>query len=170
MIEDVKQVVLELGSYMLKLAGKGDDINQNKERIIENIQNGKAFNKFIEMVKNQGGDTSCIEDTNKFERAKYIVPVLSNEKGFVQEINAEKIGELSCSLGAGRINKEDSILKNVGIVLNKKIGDKVEVKEILANIYAEDENKAFEAKKRFLEICKIGDNYTPKSTIILGNI
>ena len=73
--EDVKNVVLELGSNMLKLAGKGNDLEDNKSKMMDNILNGKALEKFKELVANQGGDITYIEDTNKFEKAKYILPV-----------------------------------------------------------------------------------------------
>ena len=106
--EDVKNVVLELGSNMLKLAGKGNNLEENESKMLENISNGKALEKFKELVANQGGDVSYIEDTNKFEKAKYILPViLENQKGTVKELKAEEIGKLSVFLGGGRIRKED---------------------------------------------------------------
>ena len=70
--EDVKQVVLELGAYMMKLAEKGDDIENNKKILLENLNNQKAYNKFLEMVKRQKGDISYIEDLENFEKPKYI--------------------------------------------------------------------------------------------------
>ena len=136
MPNDVKDVVLELGAYMLKLADLGDNIEENKEKMLENIQNGKALKKLKDMVENQGGDVTYIEDTSKFERAKYIKEVKSTRNGYIQEINAESIGRLACSLGAGRIRKEDNIDNSVGIVLNKKVSQKVEDGDILAYIYS----------------------------------
>ena len=168
MLEDVKQVVLELGAYMIKLAGKGDNLEENKQKMLQNIENGQAYKKLVEMVQNQGGDISYLEDTTKFEKSKYISAVVTEKTGYVQEINAEQIGKLSCYLGAGRINKEDEILKNVGIILNKKVGDKVEEQEFLAYICANDENKLREAEKRILEIYKIEDKEVEKQPIILG--
>ena len=67
MPEDLKQVVLELGSNMIKLAGLGNDLEKNKEMMLENISNGKGYAKFIEMVKNQGGDESYIENLEKIQ-------------------------------------------------------------------------------------------------------
>ncbi len=64
MPQDLKEVVLELGAYMIKLAGLGENLEENKKRMLENIQNGKAFNKLKEMVNNQGGYISYLEDTN----------------------------------------------------------------------------------------------------------
>lgn len=67
MPKDLKDVVLELGANMLQLAGKGENIEENKLKMLKNIENGAAFNKFEEMVKNQGGDISYLEDTTKFK-------------------------------------------------------------------------------------------------------
>ena len=151
---DVKEVVLELGSNMLKLAGKGNNLEENKRKMIENIKNGKALEKFKELVENQGGDISYIEDINKFEKAKYILPVIyeGNNEGIVRKLKAEEIGKLSVFLGGGRIKKEDKIDTAVGITFNKKIGDKVERGEILAYIHANNEEKGKEAVERLKQI------------------
>ena len=150
--DDVKQVVLELGSNMLKLAGKGDELEENKQKMLENIQNGKALAKLKELVQNQGGDISYIEDTSKFKKAKHILPVVLESEGIIKELKAEKIGKLSVFLGAGRIKKEEKIESEVGIVLNKKIGDKVRSGDIVAYIHANDEEKGRKAIKRLQEI------------------
>ena len=160
MQDDVKEVVLELGSNMLKLAGKGNDLEENKRKILENIQNGKALEKFKELVQNQGGDISYIEDTDKFEKAKYILPVIldkrieetKKQEVIVKQLKAEEIGKLSVFLGGGRIRKEDKIDPAVGIILNKKVGDKVEKEDIVAYIHANDKDKAEEAVRRLKEI------------------
>lgn len=152
MQEDVKDVVLEIGSNMIKLAGKGNNLEENKQKMLENIQNGKALEKLKELVKIQGGDVSYIDNTNKFEKAKYIMQVEATKDGTITSLKAEEIGKLSVSLGAGRIKKEDKIESSVGIVLNKKIGDNVKKGDIVAYIYANDENKAKEAVKKLEEI------------------
>ena len=155
MPKDLKEVVLELGANMLQLAGKGDCIEENKLKMLETIKNGSAYNKLVEMVKNQGGDISYLEDTTKFEKSKYISAVVTEKTGRVQEINAEKIGKLACYLGAGRVKKEDEIDANVGIILNKKVGDEVLEGDFLAYICANDEIKLREAENKLLEIYKI---------------
>ncbi len=155
MPKDLKEVVLELGANMLQLAGKGENIEENKLKILENIENGNAYNKFVEMVGNQGGDISFVEDTTKFKKSKYTLAVVTKKTGKVTEINAEDIGKLACYLGAGRMRKEDEIEPDVGIVLNKKVGDEVIEDDFLAYICANDENKLIEAEKRILEIYKI---------------
>ena len=152
MQEDVKDVVLEIGSNMIKLAGKGDNLEENRQKMLENIQNGKALEKLKELVKIQGGDVSYIDDTNKFERAKYIMKVEATRDGTITSLKAEEIGKLSVSLGAGRMKKEDKIENSVGIVLDKKIGDNVKKGDIVAYIHANGENKAKEAVKKLEEI------------------
>ena len=152
--EDLKTIVLEIGSQMIKLAGLGDDLKQNKEEMLNAIKNGKAFEKFKEMVGNQGGDTSYLDDVNKFKKAKYKKEVLSTKEGVIKEINAEDIGKVACYLGAGRVQKEDKIDMSAGIVLSKKVHDFVKEGDCLCEVYCNDEEKALLAIKRLAEIFK----------------
>lgn len=170
MSEDVKEIVLELGSYMIRLAGKGDNIEENKELILENINNKKALQKFKELVKNQGGDVSYIEDTSKFESAKFVLPVVSRKDGYIKSMNNQKIGYISSELGAGRLKKEDKINNRVGIIINKKIGDKVNSEEILAYIHSDDYEIGIKAVDDLRECYEISDEYIEKQKHILGII
>ena len=167
MLEDVKEVVLELGAYMVKLTGKGENIEENKTRLLENIENRKGYEKFIQLIENQGGDSSYIKDTNQFPKATYIEKVYSQKYGYVQSMNAKEIGKIVCELGAGRIRKEDSIDNAVGIILNKKVSDKVEKEELLVTIYANSKEKLEEAKKNLLEVIKIENKEVEKPKMIL---
>lgn len=170
MPEDLKQVVLELGSYMIKLAGLGDNLYENKLKIIENIENKKSYNKFLELVENQGGDISYIKDTNKFKKAKYIVPVICSETGFIKEINAQKIGEIACFLGSGRIKKEDIIKNEVGIVLNKKVGDLIEKNDVLAYIHSDNEEKVKVVQQQIKNSIQIVNKECKRTETVLGVI
>lgn len=165
--EDVAQVVLELGAYMIKLAGKGDNLEENKKAMLENIENGKAYNKFLELIENQNGDKSYIENTENFEKAKFIIPVYSEESGYISEIDAKEIGKLSVFLGAGREKKEDKIDNSVGIIFNKKVGNKVAKEEILAYIHANDVKKLEEASKKIKDIIKISKKTVTEEKVIL---
>lgn len=167
MPEDLQEVVLELGAYMIKLANVANTIEEAKLILMEKIQNGEAFNKFIELVQTQGGDTSYITNLEKFEKAKHIEPVYSQKSGYIQEMNAEKIGKLACSLGAGRVRKEDKIDMSVGIVLNKKVSDYVEKGDCLGYIHTNNENMIEEAKEQLLNIIKIGEYEKEKIKTIL---
>ena len=166
MPEDLKDVVIELGAYMIKLAGKGDNIEENKNKLLENIKDGKAYDKFVELVQNQGGDISYLEDVNKFEKAPIIKEVRAEEEGYIKEINAETIGKISCTLGAGRKTKADKIDLTVGIVLHKKVGDYIKIGDVISTVYANDEEKANNAEKEILNTYKIGNEKVTKKTII----
>ena len=168
MPEDLKTVVLELGSYMIKLAGLGNNLEENKTKMLENINNGKAFNKFEEMVKNQGGDASFLENTEMFEKAKYIEPIRAEKNGYIKEINAEDVGKIACHLGAGRIRKEDKIDYAVGVKLCKKNSEEVIEGEDIAYIYANDIEKLKIAKQKLLEIIKIDREKVKQEPTIFG--
>ncbi len=155
MSQDVKEVVLELGSYMIKLAGKGDNLEENRKQMLEVIENGKALEKLKQLVKKQDGDVEYIEKPEKFEKAKFILPVIAEKTGTIVSLKAEEVGKISVSLGAGRMKKEDSIDNSVGIVIEKKIGDTVKQNEILAYIHANDKEKAEEAVKKLKIIYEI---------------
>ena len=170
MPEDIKEIILTIGSYIIKLAGKGDDLIENRKKIIECINCGKALEKFKELVNNQGGDVSYIQDVNKFEKAKYIIPVISEKSGYVKSLNAEKIGVTSVHLGAGRVKKEDSIDKTVGIILNKKISDKVKKGDILAYVHANDETKGKQAVEDILSAYEIASEKQEEPKYIIDII
>lgn len=170
MPEDVKEVVLALGSYMLKLAGKGDNIEENKKKIEECIKTNLAYEKFVELVEKQGGDSSYLKDINKFEKSNKFSLVTSKQKGYIKEIKAEEIGKAACFLGAGRVKKEDTIDMTAGIILKHKVGDYVEKEEILASLYTNDINKIEEARKMVENAIVIVDKPVEKIKIILDII
>ena len=155
MEKDVEEVVLLLGSNMMKLAGLGENIEENKNRIKENIRNGKALEKFRELVINQGGDISYIDNIEKFPKAKYIIPLVAEKNGVIESLDAEKVGKISVFLGAGRIKKEDTIQKEVGLVFEKKVGDNVNIGDILAYIHGNNEEKTKEAVEELKKIYEI---------------
>lgn len=167
MQEDVKNVVLELGAYILKLDGKGNNIEENKKAIEEAIKEGKAYSKFIELIKNQGGDVSYIENTDQFEKAKYKLPVVSKKEGYVTKLNAEKVGKVALNLGAGRLKKEDTIDYSVGLEFIKKVGDYVQTNETVAYVHSNDIEKGQIAVEELLKIYEIQDKKEPKIPDVL---
>ena len=170
MPEDVKEVVLSLGSYMMKLAGKGESLEENKKKMLEQIYNGKAYSKFLELVKKQKGDITYVNDISKFKKAKFIEPIKSNKDGFIHEISVIEVGKVSGMLGAGRIKKEDIIDQSVGIILCKKVGDKVKKEDVLAYIHANNKEKAIEAKENLGKIIKIENIKPERKNMILDII
>lgn len=168
--DDVKEIVEILGAYMLKLAGKGNDIEKNKELIRENIANGKAYEKFLTLIKIQGGDISYIENIDKFKKAKFELEVISEKSGYVKSMQVQNLGKISCNLGAGRIKKEDEIIHEVGVCVNKKVGSFVEKGEVIAKIYLNDFEKGADAIKKVQDCFEITDEFVERPKTILGII
>ena len=153
--KDLLELTLTLGSNMLILAGRVKDEEEGRKLLKENIENGKALEKLKEFVKAQGGDSSYVDDVSKFPQAKYIIEVKANKSGYINKINAEKLGLIAMELGAGRATKESAIDLAVGIKLLKKRGHKVEKEDVLGYIYANDLEKANKAKEDLLENIEI---------------
>ncbi|NMM65164.1 pyrimidine-nucleoside phosphorylase [Clostridium sp. P21] len=138
--EDLTELVLTLGSQMVVLAKKASTLDEAREKLLESIKNGKALEKFKMFLENQGGDASIADNPEKLPQAKYKIEVPAKESGFVSNMVADEIGIAAMLLGAGRATKEDKIDLAVGIMLRKKVGDKVEKGESLMTIYSNREN------------------------------
>nr|WGD87646.1 pyrimidine-nucleoside phosphorylase [Bacillus subtilis] len=138
--EDLHELVLTLGDQMVVLAKKADTLDEARAKLEEVMKNGKALEKFKDFLKNQGGDSSIVDDPSKLPQAAYQIDVPAKEAGVVSEIVADEIGVAAMLLGAGRATKEDEIDLAVGIILRKKVGDKVEKDEPLVTLYANREN------------------------------
>lgn len=140
--EDLNELVLTLGSQMVVLAKKADTLDEAREKLIEVMKNGKALEKFKEFLENQGGDSSIVDQPEKLPQAPYKIEVPAKESGIVAEIVADEIGVAAMILGAGRATKEDDIDLSVGIMLNKKVGDRVEKGDSLVTLHAYREDVA----------------------------
>ena len=160
--KDLTDLCIDSGSIMLVQAKIFNNKEDAKKAIIENVNNGKAFEKFVEFIKRQGGDVEYLYHPEKFDVASRIIPVYSAKTGFVSRIDALTIGEGSMRLGGGRETLDDVIDMSAGIILNKKIGDKVEKGELLATLYTNKENTE-EIKKNVLGAFKISTNFKKKS-------
>ena len=133
--KDLTHLVINLATYMVSF-GKNIKLEDAYKEVTENLYNGKAYKKFQELVKSQNGDLRKIKISDK------VIPIKSKEDGYIKNINALKLGEIARILGAGRLNKEDKIDFEVGIVLNKKVGDKIKKGEELLKLYVK--NKTIE--------------------------
>ncbi|MEG1256364.1 pyrimidine-nucleoside phosphorylase [Clostridium sp.] len=157
--EDLLNLSLALGSRMVMLAGKAKTVEEAENMLKETITSGAAINKLKEFVKAQGGDIECIDNTDLFPKSKYVVPVLSEEAGVVKKIHAENLGIVAMELGAGRATKESVIDLAVGIVLNKKRGDRVVQGDVIAYIHSNKEELIEKAKAGILSNYKIVEGY-----------
>lgn len=140
--KDLEELCLTLGSKMVVLAKHAETIEEARKMLEEVIANGKALEVFKEFVAAQGGDASVIEDPSKLVAAKYEIPVLAKEDGFVAEIEADSIGTAAMILGAGRATKESIVDLAVGLMLHKKIGDEVKKGDTIVTIHSNRENVA----------------------------
>ncbi|MBR2685298.1 MAG: pyrimidine-nucleoside phosphorylase [Erysipelotrichaceae bacterium] len=138
--KDFTELCLISGSVILEKAGLYTR-EEAYAKLEENIHNGKALEKLREVITAQGGDPRVVDDYSLLPQAKYVTELKAEESGYVKDLPAQTIGELSMQLGAGRATKEESIDYAVGIVLNKKIGDRVEKGETLAYIHHDTELK-----------------------------
>ncbi|MDT0708240.1 pyrimidine-nucleoside phosphorylase [Mammaliicoccus sciuri] len=162
--EDLTELVLTLGSQMVVLAKKAETLDEAREKLLEVIHNGKALEKFKVFLENQGGDGSVVDDVTKLPQAQYTFEVKAETSGYVSHIVADEIGVASMLLGAGRATKDDIIDLAVGLVLNKKVGDKVEAGESLVTIYANQEDVK-DVEDKILENITISDEQV-KPTLI----
>lgn len=140
--KDITELCIDSGSIMLVQAKIFNDKEEAKKALIENINNGKAFEKFVEFISAQGGDKEYLYHPEKFPVANNIIPVFSTQSGFISRIDALTIGESSMRLGGGRETLDDIIDMSAGIILNKKIGDHVDKGELLATLYTNKDNSS----------------------------
>jgi pyrimidine-nucleoside phosphorylase len=137
---DFHALCIEVASHLV-LAAKICDTKEEAVRLLEEqIKNKEALHTLAKLVKAQGGDESYIYEPTKFADSKYHIEVLSDKEGYVSHIDALAIGNAAMMLGAGREKIGDVIDHSVGIILNKKVNDKISEGESLATLYANKEN------------------------------
>ena len=156
--EDLTELVLNLGTYMVLAAS---------ERV---ISDGSALDKMAEFVKAQGGDPDAVYNTDKLKVADTVTEVCADCDGYVKSIQSELIGKSSMILGGGRAAKDDVIDLSVGVVLSKKIGDKVSKGDVIARIYCNNADKTKEAEAMIKEAYTFSQEYVDKNVLIKGII
>lgn len=162
--KDLTELVLTLGSQMVILAGKAKTSEEAKEMLLDAIHSGKALAKFKEFLANQDGDASIVDDLTKLPQAKYKIELPAKQSGYISRMVADEIGVASMILGAGRATKEDVIDLAVGLVLHKKVGDKVEEGESILTIYSNRENVE-DVKQKLYDNIFIADTATAPTLI-----
>ena len=154
---DLKEVTFFLGAEMLILAGKCRTYPQAYQLLNKTNQDGTALDKFKQMIKRQGGDTGIIEDYSKLPQAKVKCEVQSTRIGYLKEIQTEQIGWLAIEIGAGRKRREEQIDHAAGFVIRRKIGERVQKGEVLAEIHCQDlklAEKIGEQLKKCFVVCQ----------------
>jgi pyrimidine-nucleoside phosphorylase len=152
--EDLTELCLTLGSHMVYLAEKAGSLAEARSMLEKVIKDGTALEKLKVFLSSQGGDATIVDDPSKMPQAQYIYELEAKEAGYVSEIVADEVGTAAMLLGAGRATKESIIDLAVGLVLRKKIGDKVEKGESLVTIYSNFEDVK-EVKDKLYENIKV---------------
>ena len=134
--EDLTELSLVLGSQMAYLGGVGEDLDDARRLLEENIANGKALEKFRIFVEAQGGNPEVIDNPELLPQAEFKIPVKAEQSGVVSAIDAEELGIAGMLLGAGRETKDSELDLAAGLILHKKIGDSVEKGETLVTIHS----------------------------------
>ena len=133
---------VDIASNMVSM-GKGIPIIDARGEVLKVLQSGEAYDKFLEFVEYQHGDIENMVISDEK------IPVLAEKKGVITKIDAYKISEVSCKLGAGKMNVEDEIDHSVGIILNKQIGDEVEIGDVICTLYTGEVKELFDVASAF---------------------
>ncbi|MBR0039810.1 MAG: pyrimidine-nucleoside phosphorylase [Oscillospiraceae bacterium] len=165
---ELLELCLALGSQILTLAGLAADEAEAKEKLLSTIADGSALKKLAELVEAQYGDPRAVYDTSLLPAAPATLEVPAEKGGWVGHIEAEDVGLVSMKLGGGRATKESTIDLSVGVVLKKKVGDRVEAGESLGTIHASDAEKAAEAAELLRKCYTFSDTPVQREPFIKG--
>ena len=162
---DLTEVCVVLASNILALA-KAVSLEEAEKQVRRSLSDGSAYETFKKLVRAQGGDTSLIENTDKFKKAAFYREVPSPADGYISSMNAETIGLASVALGAGRKTKEDTIDYTAGIVLEKKTGEAVKKGDVLARLYTNKDNCLDESERMFLSALDFSEEKSDTKPLI----
>jgi pyrimidine-nucleoside phosphorylase len=155
--EDLRELCRELAAHMLHLGGSAGSIAQARELAGELIASGRALEKFRQMVALQGGDVGVIDDPSLLPRAKSAMDILSPQDGYVSAIDCEAVGTACVMLGGGRQKKDDPVDPAVGIILHKKVADRVAAGEPICTIAYNAKTHAAQAANLLAQSYRISD-------------
>ncbi|PYZ98505.1 pyrimidine-nucleoside phosphorylase [Alteribacter lacisalsi] len=163
--EDLTELCLVLGSHMVVLAGKAETLEEARSMLENVMKDGSALAHLKKFAESQNGDPDVIEHPEKLPQAAYTYEVKAKESGYVSGIVADKIGTAAMVLGAGRATKQSEIDLAVGLVLRRKIGDRVEEGETLVTVHSNSENTD-DCVKRIYESYTISQDKTDAPPLI----
>jgi len=169
--EDLRQVTVELTAEMLVLGGAAEDLEEARGRVGAAIADGRGLAKLEEIVRAQGGDAATLHDPERLPRAPLRYDVPAPASGFVIEMDAEAIGLAAVALGAGRARVDDRVDPAVGIVVAKKLGERVEAGEPLCTVHAGDRSEPRERiAARIAAAYRIGSAAPPGRPLVLERL
>jgi pyrimidine-nucleoside phosphorylase len=159
--EDLREHCLHVSAHMLRIGNRAGDLDEGRRLAETALADGSAFEKFRTLVEVQGGDVSYVDKPERLPRATLIEPVPSPRGGWLKQVDARAIGEAAVALGAGRAKKTDAIDHAVGLVIPRKVGERVEAGGHLFTIHSNDPQKLAEARRQVLAAHIIADEPTP---------
>src|SRR5580692_10411082 len=168
--EDLRKLCLELAGWMLHLGGVSATVEDGKGQSEKLIASGEALDKFRQMVELQGGDPRTIDDPKKLPQAQHSQQVLSAKDGYVASLQCEQVGTACVILVGGRERKEDSVDPAVGIVLHRKVGDRVAAGEPIATIYYNSGSRVERAQQLLEESCGISDSPPSEKRLLIHRV
>lgn len=136
--KDFTELCMCAGEIMLMQGKVANSKEEARKMLEEAISSGKAFEKLLQMVEYQGGNVEQIKNTKLLPQSKFVTEMKSREAGYIEHIHSQQLGVLAMHLGAGRATKEDSINYAVGLRMNSKKGDKIEVGDLLCTVYHDE--------------------------------
>lgn len=151
------EVSLKLASHLVYMGGSADTPLDGRKMVEKILQSGEGLEKMKQLVEAQKGDPRVLDDLELLPRTSVQVEVLSRKPGFVTGFDTKKAGQCALVLGAGRVKKSDPVDPAVGLIVKKRIGDTVERNEPLATVFANENSKAQEASKMFIDSIQISD-------------
>lgn len=157
-IPDLMEVTYVLGGAMVWLGGRAESIQQGMKLCQDAIWSGKAYERFLQLVARQGGDTQLLENLERYPEPAHYIDVTSPLDGYVAEFDTFGIGVLATELGAGRLKVDDVIDPKAGIQLRKKVGDAVTKGESIATLSTDKNEVVQNAAKRFLACVSVKAN------------
>ncbi len=164
--KDLVELTFELGAILLtkaKIANTKDDA----KKLMQNaIDNGSALNKLKELISMQNGNPDCVDNYDLLPSANIVEPLYAQKSGYLKKIKTYEVAVACKILGAGREKKTDAIDYAVGVVLNKKVGEKIEKGEKLLDIHANSKEKLKAAENMLQEAFVIVDERTEPEPLI----
>jgi pyrimidine-nucleoside phosphorylase len=151
---------------MIYLGKKSKSLDEGIEEAIRILKSGKAFEKFVEIVKSQNGKTAFILHPEKYPKPKYKEVIKSTTAGYLSEVNTYEIGMAAIDLGAGRKTKDDKIDPKAGIIFNYMLSDTINKGVALAELYSDSKVGIDAAKKRIESAIKISKSKPQKLKLI----
>ena len=167
--KDLLELTLRLTAEMVSLC-TGESMATAVKRVKKALVSGAGYEKFLEMVRAQGGDMNFIEKPETYPKARTVSEIKAPGSGYVASMDTFRIGMASVKLGGGRLKVEDKVDPVVGITLMKKVGDKVSRGDILALVHGNDEDRTRAAAEDLLSSYRISSGKPAKISLIKERI